>query len=388
MFCMFWMKAGIVKTMLCGMAALDGEGAPMARSVAAEPVEISQDPGTFGTPCWDPTARWQIERYASIGATGHLDGPRVEMEAYSPGLGARAYRPGGAGRYSFGVYDLMTGRGHVVAGSARGYLDGPFSRARVGGWDYNVRSQSAASPDGRYFFFTDGYNGGVLRRLDFENQDVRTMLPDARSLKGLAVDSKSKLLVLKATGELAYVMPDGTTGIEARLTLGEVIGGWGASLALDETNGRLYATTYGTKNWYVWYWDLKDGSFHGVLPIAAAGAPKRAPNEAGSFDGVSLYNEGTVTFGPDDPERRFLYLGRIDTWTWFRLDLKARWVWVLSPEGASNTIDWSGGIVRFKDSGTPGGNSPTYGGGVWLANGSFIGMAHSPFTGWLFKRIK
>jgi hypothetical protein len=54
----------------------------------------------------------------------------------------------GRGDAWFGSYDAATERAHLVAGSARGYLDGPFSRARFGGWDYTVRATSAASMSG------------------------------------------------------------------------------------------------------------------------------------------------------------------------------------------------------------------------------------------------
>ena len=81
------------------------------------------------------------------------------------------------GRYYFGRYDQATRTGFEVAGSARGYLDGPFSRARFGGWDYGFYPHTAASPDGRYLYTTDRLYGKVmLRRLDFAKQEVRTLL--------------------------------------------------------------------------------------------------------------------------------------------------------------------------------------------------------------------
>ena len=362
-------------------------GGALLATTHGESSKSSDEPHKFDTPIWNPKARWQIERFAGCDARGHLDGPRLEMESFSPGVGSRAYQAmDGGGRYGFGCYDPGTGRGHLVAGSARGYLDGPFSRARFGGWDYVVRGRSATSPEGRYYFFTDGYNGHVLRRLDYEKQEVQTLLADTRSLKGMVPDSKGRLWLLKSDGELICLMPDGKAEKGTRLSLEEKIGAWGVSLAIDEKNARIYATTYGAAKWHVWFWDLKDGSFHGVLPIAAKDAPQRARNEAGPFEGVNLYNEGSVSFGPDDPDYRFLYVGRIDTWTFFRLDLKERHVWVLSPDGKNK--GWEGQVVRFIDKGAPSGQLPCFGGGRWEEGGSFLGLSHSPFAGWRFKRIE
>jgi len=31
------------------------------------------------------------------------------------------------------------------------------------------------------------------------------------------------------------------------------VSGLGTSVAMDEKNERLYATTYGARHWYVWY---------------------------------------------------------------------------------------------------------------------------------------
>ncbi len=354
-------------------------------AAAARAQDESAPERKFAVPVWHPDARWQIERFAGCEAPGHLDGARLEMEYYSAGLLGPLYRGPGAGRYTFGSYDPNSERGHTVAGGARGYLDGPFSRARFGGWDYVVRSQAATSPDQRYHFFTDGYNGHVLRRLDLKEQEVRTLLPDTRGLLGLAVNRDNKLLVLKQGGDLLLLDPDGKTENGPKLRLEEQIKDqWGASLALDEAHDRLYATAYAPKRWYIWYWDLKDGSFHGVLPIAQEGQPQRGRNEPGPFDGVNLYGEGSVLFGPDDTERRFLYAGRVDTWSFFRLDLEERQIWALTAEGGGKG---EYGVARFINQGKPS-RVPFYGGGRWLDDGSFISKVHSPYIVWRFRRIK
>jgi hypothetical protein len=90
------------------------------------------------------------------------------------------------------------------------------------------------------------------------------------------------------------------------------VSGLGTSGAVDEKNERLYATTYGARPWYVWYWDLKDGSLHGVLPNCSKKPTARRSGEAGPFEGTVLYNHGEISWGPDDPDKRFLYLTRVD----------------------------------------------------------------------------
>lgn len=97
-------------------------------------------------------------------------------------------------------------------------------------------------------------------------------------------------------------------------------------VVLDEVHDRLVR---------VHYWNLKDGSFHGVVPIL----PQRRPrNQPGPFDGVDLYYEaGRLAFAADDPNRRFLYMTRIDTHQLFRFDLEKRLVAALLAEGGGTT---------------------------------------------------
>jgi hypothetical protein len=128
------------------------------------------------------------------------------------------------------------------------------------------------------------------------------------------------------------------------------------STTLDTVNGRLYATKFGAKSWYIWYWDVKDGSFHGVLAIPKEGEQVRPkPPDGGiggclpgPFKGTKLYNEGGVFFGPDDPQRRFLYTSRVDTATFFRLDLEKQELWVFA-------IDKEKKVMRFIGPGETGG---------------------------------
>jgi hypothetical protein len=154
----------------------------------------------------------------------------------------------------------------------------------------------------------------------------------------------------------------------------------GTSLAVDEKHGRLYGTTYRAEPWYVWYWDLKDGSVHGVLPNSANEPGARQQGEAGPFEGTVLYNHGEICWGPDDPEKRFLYVTRVDDHNLYRLDLKCEVIEVFSAE-EGRFVD------RGKGDGSPLYMYPPH----WLPDGSFVGFVPwymQPNHCKLFKRVK
>ena len=342
---------------------------------------------SFDTPVWNPEAKWRYERFAGCRIPGHLDGPRLEMEYYSVGGMGLGFPTSGAGEYNFGSYDPNSQRAHVVAGSARGYLDGPFSRARFGGWDYVKRIRGCFSRDLRYRFMTDPYNGSLLRRLDFKEQQVQTIMNNLTDVKGIVTADSNHLYIIRGQGEMIISDYDGNVISTLKLQMTEKIGQWGVSLALDPKDGFLYATTYGAKLWYIWYWNLDDGSFHGVLAIPQKGEARRERNEAGPFPGTNLYTEGNVFFGPDDPEKRFLYTGRTDTWTFFRLDLEKKHIWALTGRQSKKTDDQDTNEAYFIDKGIPN-KIPCYGGVRWMSDGSFVSRIHSPFDSYIFRRIR
>lgn len=230
-------------------------------------------------------------------------------------------------------------------------LDGPLSRARFGGTDYSHRSRGAGSPDGRYVFLTEPYFGGALRRIDLVEQEIKTIpMPPKTGIGGMTADNEGHLIILVAYSDrLAFLNAEGKIEKELKLDMQEQVGGatFPCYLNMDDVNGRIYASGYGSKKWYVWYWDLKDGSFHGVLPISQKDDPgKRKRNEAGPFKGTDLYNEMGSYFGPDDPKRNFLYVSPNDTMTFFRLDLSKEEIWACTREKD---------CVRFIGSGLPSG---------------------------------
>ena len=296
-------------------------------------------------PVTDPGARWvaDSENFAGLDFMGYLDGPRHEMRSQeSPGL---AFFEGG-GDYVLRALDPKTDRYFTVAGGARGYLDGPFSRARFGGWGYGGGLVTACAPDGTLYIAETTLN--VVRRLDFAKQEVTTVIsnPGAVGLGNfydLVIDSKGKIYFL---GDFTY------TGIGLAVTdlQGNVqqptvgpLGGQhpdhGFSMALDEKNNRLYAANRCTGAWYVWYWDLANGgAFVGVLPIPDPTDPSTRPRDvAGPFKGAHLWCPGGIGFGPDDPDYRYLYYGGGDYPSFWRLDLQAQMIDTFAPADAGET---------------------------------------------------
>ena len=127
-----------------------------------------------------------------------------------------------------------------------------------------------------------------------------------------------------------------------------------------------------------------------AFAIAKPPTRHRNGNESGPFEGVELYNEGCVMFGPDDPERRFLYTGRVDTWSLFRLDLEKRHIWALAPADGKKRYNpgFEGQPVRWIDKGPSAGPVPIYGGGCWSEGSDLISRVHSPALVWRLKRVK
>ena len=263
-----------------------------------------------------PRLRWEVDLgrgrfgernlFAGCTAPGFLEGPRRESQPFG-GEVRLLYGPTQAGRNVILGYDPETEFVHIAAGSACGYLDGPFSRARFGTASYGHRPSWAHTPDQRYWFMTDVANQHALRRFDVAKQEVTT-IRRTKGFGGMTANEKGQLLLIEGDA-LLWLGADGKQEKSLRLKLQESIagiGGAGASLALDDVHGWLYATVYGPKQWYIWYWDLKDGSFHGVLPVPAKDAGRKM-NEPGPFVGTRIYGEGSVFFGPDDPQMLSLF---------------------------------------------------------------------------------
>jgi hypothetical protein len=338
----------------------------------------------FPIPIWHADARWEVEQgFGRFPAPGFLDGPRQASQPYA-GRPDLLYGPTQGGRNLLLSHDTEADMVHIAAGSARGYLDGPFSRARFGRNDYTARSRLVHSSGRRLSYMLDVENQYALRRCDMAKQEVVTIRRHVKNYGGMSVDTEGKLLLIEGD-ELQWFDETGNQVKKLRLSVEENIagiGGAGASLALDEVHARLYATAFGTKRWYIWYWDLKDGSFHGVLPMPAKGGGRKE-NEAGPFEGTRIYGEGTVFFGPDDPDKRYLYTARVDTYGLFRLDLEKKEFWVLklATEKGKTTLAY------FSDKGVAD-RVPVYGSARFADDGSIFSYIDAPLVATRLKRIK
>ncbi len=340
-------KGGMVMKLVAGIVLAGAFAAGLAFVSGRGGGALLAEQAKFSIPIWHPDARWSAKTETDVGsgAIGVLDGPRREtMSAWA--IPSRRMIGGpAAGPYGYLSYDPNIDRIHFVAGSARGYLDGPFSRVRLASHSYSQVRKSASSE--RYAYCTEPQNGGILRRLDFVEQQVTTvpMPAGVKGFAGMTCDSTGRLYFLPKWSSGLYILsPDGKVEKKA-VEMKESTGGFsGLSLAVDEKHNRLYCSGYGAKKWYVYYWDLKDGSFHGVLPVPQKGEPRRKRSEAGPFKGTELYNQMGCSFGADDPEKRFLYVYPNDTQTIFRLDLEKKEIW-----GCSVGKDG----VRFISSGVP-----------------------------------
>ena len=341
---------------------------------------------TFKIPVWHPDARWKMELRdfaKDSNLVAQLDGPRHEAM-----WGGRHKFPrlqagfGGSGRYVFMGYDASGDRFHAVTTGAAGYLDGPFARARIYLSDYHGGHERACSADDRFFYYLADFYGQRVRALDFAKQRVSTL-----STKGSAVacGESGKVYLTQGIRPVASIAvlssgPEwkllGTRAVQGMRRLNAL----GNSLAVDEGHGRLYATTYGSKDWYVWYWDLKEGRVHGVLPNCGGKPNARPKNHAGPFEGTVVYNHGEIAWGPDDPDKRFLYMTRVDTTSLFRLDLQQQIMAVFDVEEG-----------RFINEGRARGASAYSETPCWLKDGSFVGGIpwYKPAPRYrYFKRVK
>ena len=212
----------------------------------------------------------------------------------------------------------------TATGGARGWLDGPFTRARFGGWSYGSSGvRTGRSPDGRYLYMIDL---GILRVLNFEKRVVRTLLDKVNAV-ALSVDSKGNAWIFSWGGALRIVNVEGKT-LETRHLPGSYnkrpLIGHGFNARLDEEKDRLWGMK--RNGLYLWYWDFKLGGK--VVPVLwDFGKKSRGRCVTGPFEGTQMHCPGAFAFGPDDPAKRFGYMGGGNDTTFYRLDLqKKEWV--------------------------------------------------------------
>jgi RNA polymerase sigma-70 factor (ECF subfamily) len=339
---------GVVAAGLVAGTTFWAVGGQTGEPAKSPPAAAPEKKSAFDTPIWHPDAEWEstgrfLGSVMPANGAGWLDGPKQEMVCRERHPGPWGSPYGSHERCVWACMDEKTERYHVVAGAeVYGYLDGPFSRARHGGWGYMDRAFSLMTPDRRYLYTADMHNGRMIRRLDFMKQEIATVQWEVENFTGLTMGQDGKIYAVTPP-HLAVLSQDGKLERKIELEMkGDV--GWEASMAHDPKRNRMWATSGHNpkRQWHVWYWDLKDGSFHGEVPAKAkepgdhmfGGAP-------GSYkDGWFVYPQSHVYFGPDDPDHRFLYMSHTDCGNSHRLDLEKKEVWVLSgpPRNKSGPI--------------------------------------------------
>jgi hypothetical protein len=331
-----------------GVPQPPGAGGSTSRCNSASNPDSSPPP-TFSTPVWSPTAEWvQDGYYQGSGAQGDLDGPIQDLVIRDlDGVLSTNGPKYGSSELTGLFYDTFLKRAHAVAGSARGYLDGPFSRARFLGADRcrPNRGSRVRSRDGRFIFFTEPLAKQALRRIDFVEQEVTTLLKDGSPTLGLAV-SDSELYVVSKDNKLTVMDLDGKPKRSVELELPSaadgkpaVIGNWGCKLLLDEPRRRLYGARSHNSSipHFVWYWDIDTGAFSSLVPYHKEGTAPRT----GPLDKIGWYPDlWGLYFGPDDPDRQQIYVHVDHCGGAHRIDLLQKKVWGMFLNKKLGRIQW------------------------------------------------
>lgn len=369
-------RCGITVLVLLAVAGVAGSG--LAEGTNA----VSPDAKSkFTTPVSDPSARWEreVEPWAAAsGQVGNLDGPRREI-MWRRGSPAFPFAVEG-GPHWLWYYDSNSERIHTMTAGARGSVDGPFNRARWTGTGYSMAGIIDRSPDGRFLLAAEPYIWkGPIRVFDLKEQMVRSMTLPAGFM---VFDSKGQLWnIFTKDGKIQQVDLTTVKVVSERVVEGLKGADLAGNLALDEVHNRIYCSGTATAKhkWRVWYYDLNDnGSFHGVLSGAITGP---GMSYCGPFDGYKGYPDVHVEFGPDDPERRYLYMNSTDTANFMRLDLEKQMV-------AAFTFDSKSRQGWFIESGAPQDMGVSHLKASWLPNGDFImpGVRSAPTMS--YKRVK
>ena len=319
-------KGGFAMKVLAGVVlagTVAGAVAVVGGSGGSLPAE---KPRKFDTPVTHPGAEWHREGvWAGCGIMGYLDGPRREIFVFTGPSPTMWFE--WAGDFNLRKYDEDIDRYLTVTGGANGCMDGPFTRARFGGWNYGSSGvRTACSPDGRYMFMSEPKVGGRLRILDFEKREVRTLLEKGNAC-ALDVDSKGNVYTIGWGGDFKIVNAEGKIVKQTKLPGNyekQSLIGHGFCARLDEKNNRLWGMK--RNGLYLWYWDLSAGGK--IVPVLRDfGKKSRGKCVTGPFEGTQMHCPSGFAFGPGDPEHRFGYMGGGDDSTFYRLDFeKKEWV--------------------------------------------------------------
>ena len=348
-------KGGIAMKAIAGVILAGAVAAGVAVSMkgGSEPLP-AEAPKKFSTPVTAPGAVWELDRECWAGfkhwTTGYLDGPRKEAMSYAgDSLHPDGFFEDGA-EWVFRAYDPETERFYTAAGGAGGDLDGPFGRARFAGWGY-AAGASTMTQDGRFVYVVclpGGKHKSSVKRLDTEKRVVTTVhraVGWSPPIPACGPDGT----VYVYDGSKVHVYP--VEGAKRVIDLERACKTRGA--AYDPKHDRLYgANRATTKDWTIFYWDLKTGKFHGVLPSPDNPINEgkvRAQMATGTFKHTKLWCPGGLSFGPDDPDCRYIYVGGGDENCMYRFDLEKETFLKTVPvakDSAQFGFGESGGRVR------------------------------------------
>lgn len=359
--------AGVV---LAGAAAVGVALVAPGMSKRGAPLS-AEAPRRFATPCTDPGARWGApEIWAGFPKDrGYLDGPRQGAMSFTGMAPPGIFEDGGM--FVYRRYDDKTERFFTCAGSAYGDLDGPFGRARFGGWGYTSGS-SSESEDGKYLYFTNP-NAGTIKRLNFEKRLVEPVAGN-HNFGGNAVVAPAPDGVLYVLAKTVFrVTAEGKVEPRASESFPQPGGAGTRWAAYDSKNNRIYAGTRSSdgKDYPIFYYiDLAaGGKVVGLIDNRKYSGQLRKQCTTGPFAGTLLHCPGGGFHGPEDPDYRFFYVAGGDEGSFYRFDVAKSYFSKICPvekgkPALSHFGDYEGKVNEYRKIG---GNAR--GGTLWLNAG-------------------
>ena len=381
-------KGGIAMKLIAGVVlagAVAGAAAVSMKSgrddrggalpAEAAPGKLAEHPHD-GRYTWEPIVGARSPRknhYFSRGCHGGiLNGPGIQSDNCATDdltadtLG-NAYWTEAGGFELVRMWKAENDRVYTVAGSARGRLDGPLTRARFSaGWKGGGYwpGQITASPDGTHIFVRDGQS---LRHIDLEESVVRTVGPywSVRDKTGDVY-----LLDLRKGG----VVPPGkgyktlkTAALQGKFTM------HAPYYALDAEKMKLYYEPRGA----VSVWDLNTGQ-NTRLTYHSTGYkdPAKGKTVFGDQSGPFMKRMFQCPIGLSlSPGGRYLYMGGGDSSSFWRLDLEKKYIHIFGrrEDGSYGFVEGKENQKHTNHSDWPGAACPTAGGVfLWSGGGSGI----------------
>ena len=253
------------------------------------------------------------------------------------------------------IYREKTDRVETFAGSVKGLMDGPLSRARFGGWAYNSANLMTVSKDGKHVFVLDRFAGGVWRHIDVEAGMVRTLgcYDGTLSSPGHFIIVRDKLGEIYAFHTEGKDVPDCPGYKKLKVAPFKVpfkgkthawIGNF-SKCALDVEKMRFY--------WHSRFAPKMCDLTMGKVTQLTSTLPKdkwRPPDTAGSFDAMHWHCPIGIGISRGG---RYLYVGGGDSSSFYRLDLEKKYIHIFAYDGEikGRRLSWplKDGTFSFQD---------------------------------------